>query len=197
MRLKVAKADGTQEEYLYTKVLGTISNSLNAAGEDDLELAERLAEVVTYYLYDRNHCARIESGEILGIIRAVLTATEHCAAALALIEHRLNRKLSRSRVEVAPVDVRELSDARAFCAADGCVERVPWDKSRIVNYLIERHELERQNARAIASMVEEKVLNMNLSLVPASLVKQIVLYYAAAVIAAGEQLAEEEALAGA
>jgi hypothetical protein len=188
MRLKVIKADGTEEEYLHTKVIGTISTVFGSRGDIDLYLAEQLADVVTYYLYHRDHHSSVCSGEILTVIQAVLMATGYEEAAELLGEHQLQRKLRRSRVEVVPVEIRKLADAEALCARAGTAGRAPWDKSRIVNYLVDRHGLSRQSARAVASMVEEKVLSMNLSLVPASLVKQLVLGDAAVVMAADRQL---------
>jgi hypothetical protein len=189
MRLKVIKADGSEEEYLHTKVIGTISSVFGAAEDVDLYLAEQLAEVVTYFLYHRDHASCVGSGEILTVIQAVLTATGYEEEAALLGEHQLQRKLRRCRVEVVPVDIRKLADAEALCAQTRTADRTPWDKSRIVGYLIEKHGLGRQSARAVASMVEEKILNMNLSLVPASLVRQLVLSDAAAVLAADKQLA--------
>ena len=53
-QLKVKKQDGAIEEYLHTKVMGTISNALASVGEADTFIAEQLAEVVTYYLYRAN-----------------------------------------------------------------------------------------------------------------------------------------------
>ena len=54
MQLKVIKADGSIEEYLHTKIIGTISNALSASGHDSTFVAEQLAEAITYYLYNNN-----------------------------------------------------------------------------------------------------------------------------------------------
>jgi hypothetical protein len=51
-----------------------------------------------------------------------------------------------------------------------------------------RYDLCRQTARMIAGMVEEKIFGMGITLVPSSLVKQLVLGDAAAVLRAQEQL---------
>ena len=66
--------------------------------------------------------------------------------------------------------------------------RRKWDKSLIVEYLVAKHHLHRQIARTVASMVEEKVFNMGLPVVPAGLVEQLVLNDAAAVLRAQNQL---------
>ncbi|MHC4345500.1 MAG: hypothetical protein ACYSUP_12545 [Planctomycetota bacterium] len=49
MQLRVTKTDGSVEEYLHTKVVGTISHALGRIDHSDVHAAEELAEVVTYF----------------------------------------------------------------------------------------------------------------------------------------------------
>jgi transcriptional regulator NrdR family protein len=188
MQLKVVKADGSVEEYLHTKVVGTISNALGGVGQADICVAEQLAEVVTYFLYHKQKPLVVTSGEIFSIIEAVLTATEYEGAAIALSEHHFERKLKRSRIEVISVDICELTDAEVLCKEEKSDGRCRWDKSRIVNDLVTKYDVCQQTARTIASMVEEKIFNMGVTLVPASLINQLVLRDAAAVLRAERQL---------
>ncbi len=188
VQLKVIKADGSAEEYLHTKVIGAISNALAQAGEPDIYIAEQLADVVTYFLYHKQNRRSVTSGEIFSVIKAVLTATKYEDAAVALSEYNFERRLKRSRVEVVPMDIQELADAELLCKAEQSDNRCRWNKSRIVENLITKHGLSRQTARVIASMVEEKIFNMGLTLVPASLIKQLVLGDAATILRAQHQL---------
>lgn len=188
MQLKVIKSDGGVEEYLHTKVIGTISNALTRMGSPDIHVAEEMAEVVTFYLYNRQNRRTVTSSEIFSIIKAVLTATQYEEAAVALSEHHFERKLKRSRIEVASIDIEELADAERLCKIEQVDTRSRWDKSRIVKDLVKKHNVSKQTARMIASMVEEKIFNIGLTLVPASLVKQLVLGDAAAVLRAQRQL---------
>ena len=188
MQLKVIKADGGAEEYLHTKVIGTISNALSRTGQPDIAVAEELAEVVTYFLYHEKKRRSVTSSEIFSIIKAVLTATKYEEAAVALSEHHFERKLKRSRIEVVSINVEELADAELLRKTEHADSRSRWDKSRIVRDLVAKHGVSQQTARMIASMVEEKIFNMGLTLVPASLIKQLVLGDAAAVLRAQRQL---------
>jgi hypothetical protein len=188
MQLKVIKADGTAEEYLHTKVIGTISNAMSAVGYPDICIAEELSEAVTYFLYRRQNRHTVSSSEIFSIVKAVLTATGHEDCAETLSEYNFSRRLKRSRVEVVSVDIRELADAEQLCRADKLGGKCRWDKARIVEDLVTKHGLTRQPARAVASMVEEKVFNLGITLVPASLVRQLMLGDAAAVLKAQQQL---------
>ena len=188
VQLKVVKTDGTVEEYLHTKVIGTIANVLARAGQADMHIAEHLAEVVTYFLYHKKNVRTVNSSEIFSIIKAVLAATNYEDAAIALSEYHYQRKLKRSRTEVVPIDIKRLADAELLVGRERSMHRARWDKSRIVDDLVTRHDVDRQTARAIASMVEEKVFNVGLTVVPVSLVKQLVLGDTAALLRAQKQL---------
>ena len=187
-QLKVVKADGGVEEYLHTKVMGTISNALAHADQADIHIAEQLSEVVTYFLYHKQNQRSATSGEILSIIKAVLTAISYEEAAIGLIEHHFERRLKRSRTEVVSIDIQELTDAELLAGTEGTNSRCRWDKSRIVEGLVTKYGLCQPTARAIASMVEEKIFNMGISLVPSSLIKQLVLGDTATVLRAQQQL---------
>ncbi|MFZ0034816.1 MAG: ATP cone domain-containing protein [Sedimentisphaerales bacterium] len=188
VRLKVVKADGSIEEYLHTKVIGTISNALAHDGQADTYIAEQLADVVTYFLYRKKNSRSVTSDEIFSIIKAVLTATGYEDAAIVLTEHQFSRRIKRSRTEVVSVDIQQLADAEMLWASQQSPYRSPWDKSKIVNDLVTNYNVPRHTARTIASMVEEKIFNIGLNSVPASLVKQLVLGDAAALLRAQQQL---------
>jgi len=188
MQLKVIKTDGSVEEYLHTKVVGTISSALGRVEKPDVCIAEQLAQVVTYFLYHKPKPLIVNSNEILSIIEVVLTETGYEDAAIVLSEHHFERKLKRSRIEVILVDIQQLSDAEVLCKLDQSDARSRWDKSRIVKDLVTKYDICRQTARTIASMVEEKIFNIGLTLVPASLIKQLVLGDAAAMLRAEQQM---------
>ena len=187
-QLKVIKADGSVEEYLHTKVIGTITNALAKIGQPDIHVAEQLADVVTYFLYHKQARHSVTSGEIFSIIKAILAATGYEEAAVALSEHHFERKIKRSRIEVVSIEVEELADAELLCMAAELNGRCRWDKSRIVKDLVTKYGVCQQPARAIASMVEEKIFSMGVTLVTAGLIKQLVLGDAAAVLRAQQQL---------
>jgi transcriptional regulator NrdR family protein len=187
MQLKVIKADGSVEEYLHTKVIGTISNALSAANEGDVFAAEELSEVVTYYLYHKQEKQKVHSGEIFAMIKVVLSATGHDAAALALAEHHCLRRLGRARTEVVCLELSKLADAEMLWG-EKAAAKTRWDKSKIATDLIAEHGMARQAARTVAGLVEEKVLAMGVTQVPSSLLRQLVLGDTAAVLRAHREL---------
>ncbi len=188
VRLKVIKADGSCEEYLHTKVMHTVSKALASVEQTDIVTAENLSEVVTYYLYKRHGENAIPSSEILSVLKVTLSATGYEAAAEALVNHNYLRKMRRGRVEVVHVNLEGTSDAHKLFSDDYQLQKSPWDKSAIVEDLIVAEGLDRHTARTIASMVEERVFNLELTCVPASLLKQLVFSDTAAVMRAQRQL---------
>ncbi|NLH40810.1 MAG: hypothetical protein GX448_03135 [Planctomycetes bacterium] len=187
-QLLVIKTDGTTEEYIHTKVIGTINNALSAGGRPDMAMAEDLAEVVTYYLYRRQDDRQVSSSEILSMIKAVLVSTGFEAAAVALGEHTIGRRLNRARTEILAVDMQDFADVEKLRRTRKSPERIPWDKSRIIDELTEQSGLSRQTARVVAAMVEERIFRMGMTLVPQSLLKQLVLGETAAVLQAQRDL---------
>jgi len=187
-KLKVIKADGSVEEYLHTKVIGALSNALSRTEGADIGVVEHLAEVVTYFLYHKRNHRNVTSGEIFSSIKAALAGVKFEDAAIALNEYHYLRKLKRSRIEVVSADICELADAEFACGIESSAHRSRWNKSVIVADLMAKYEIDRQTARAIAGMVEEKIFSMGISIVPTSLIKQLVLSDTAAVLHAGHEL---------
>jgi transcriptional regulator NrdR family protein len=187
-QLKVIKADGSIEEYLHTKVMGSINNALGGIDQANIDIAEQFAEVVTFFLYNQYNRRTVTSGDIFSMIKVVLAATGYEDAAVALNEHHFERKLKRSRIEVVPIDVQDLADAELLTGTGESVGRSRWDKSRIVEDLIAGYGVGRKTARTIAAMVEEKIFNVGMTQVSSGLIKQLVLGDTAAVLRAQRQL---------
>lgn len=188
MQLKVIKADGSVEEYFHTKIVGTINNALAESDQPDIFIAEHLADAVTFFLYRSQNRYTVTSGIILSIIKAVLDETGYEDSALALTEHHLRRKIKRSRIDVLHIDVQNITDIGSFYGTDESIPKSRWDKSKIVDWLVKKHQIPRHTARMIASMTEEKILAMGVSLVSTGLIKQLVLADAALVMRAHQQL---------
>jgi hypothetical protein len=167
MQLKIIKCDGSVEEYLHTKVIGTFNNALALAGKPSVFAAEQFAEAVTFHLYHEKTAHAITSDEVHLMVEAVLNATGYYEAAQLLSEHRLTRKLKRKRIEV--FDDRQYD--KKGCYYTPC----QWDKSCIIEDLAKKNGLSRQMARVIASSVEEKILMLEMLRVSRQLIKQLVI----------------------
>ena len=184
MYLKVMKSDGQAERYMHTKVLGTINNAFDCTGRPDIAIAEELAEVVTYFFFQDRQRDTLNSSEVLSAVKAVLAATGYEEAAVALSLCHYRRKLKRARIEVVHCSAAD----GAANDSGGHVKKSRWDKAQIVNDLVSERKISRKLARAVASMVEEKVLNMGINPVPTSLIAQLVECDFAVIMRADQQL---------
>ncbi|MCH8219603.1 MAG: hypothetical protein IH892_22860, partial [Planctomycetes bacterium] len=91
-------------------------------------------------------------------------------------------------VKGSPQIVGNLADAQRLWDTTELGETSRWNKSLIAADLMNEYAITRQSARAIASMVEEKIFNVGINLVPASLIKTLVLSDAAMVLRAQDHL---------
>lgn len=180
MQLRIIKCDGSVEEYLHTKVIGTFNNALALAGKPSVFAAEQFAEAVTFHLYHEKTAHAITSDEVHLMIESVLNATGYYQAAQLLSEHRLTRKLKRKRIEV--FDDRQYE--KKGCYYNPC----QWDKSCIIDDLVKKNGLSRQMARVIASSVEEKMLTLEMLRVSRQLIKQLVISNMDSMLEAQKQL---------
>ena len=177
MHIRILKVDGQIEPYLHTKVLGSFNHALSRTG-DCLYASEQMAEAVTFYLYRQMRHGTLSTDEIHHMILTVLESMGYGHAAAAFNEHRLKRKLQRKRIDV-------VDDTRHGHPAAGCDH---WDKNHIVADLINRSNIDRFLARAIASAVEEKILNMGVTKVRKSLIHQLVIADTESMLDAHRQL---------
>jgi transcriptional regulator NrdR family protein len=180
MQLSVIKANGTTEEYLHTKVLGTFSHALDDIGQTNIFAAEQFSEAVTFHLYHNNHSSSVKSESIHDMIVTVLNETGYPDAAEALTEHRMFRNIRRSRIEVFHDHYTPKTSSSPNTSR--------WNKTRIVTDLTQKYDLDRKIARAIAASVEEKVLKLGMTQIHSDLVEQLVISETNIMVRAEQQL---------
>ena len=174
MQIRIAKADGSTESYLHTKVLGSLHRALAAVESDCLETAQMLSDAVTYFLYRRHTGKTLTTDQIHQMTLTVLQGAGFALAGEALNAHRLNRRLQRRRVSV--------SDS----------EWPAWNKGLIVQDLIQHYQIECPLARAIAGSVEEKILRMGVGHVRKGLIRHLVMIDMEDLLEAHHELAAAE-----
>lgn len=179
MQIRIVKSDGSIEPYLHTKVLGTFHHALALVNADNLYAAEQMAEAVTFYLYRKVSQGTLNTDKIHQMVSDVLASTGYPDAAEALSARRLARKLQRKRIEV-------IADT-GLCPTSAVATH--WDKTHIAHDLMNIHNVDRLLARAIASVVEEKILNMGMLRVRKSLIHQLVVADMESLMDAHRQLA--------
>lgn len=187
MQLMVVKADGSEEGYLHTKVIAAIVNAFGRPADENSSIAGELADAVTFYLYSKYGRDKVSSSEILSIIEAVLSSTGFDDAAANLAEHHCKRTILRTRIEAVKSDIAQLSRAVRL-GQNTSHQSSAWNKSKIINDLVAEYNFDISQARAIASMVEEKILSSGFRSVTCDFIKFLVLTQAQAMISAQNQL---------
>jgi transcriptional regulator NrdR family protein len=176
-QLKVIKRDNSTEEYMHTKVFGTLNNAMGLVEDANVFAAEQFAEAITFYFYRNYEQATVSSDQIHLMIQTGLRATGYEHAAEALRDYHLQRNIKRSRVEVVKAD-----------EAGGLPILSHWNKTHIVNELVNEENVDRKTARAIASAAEEKVLKLGMGKVTTSLIAELVASDKASMLRARETL---------
>jgi hypothetical protein len=175
MQLMVEKCDGGREVYLHTKVLGSIAAALSDSGHYQEDLAEQLAETVTTFLRRRYGHGAVSSDEIHSMIEVALAESDYGQAALALHEHRINRQIKRSRLEVVHCPGFISDELLPYHqTAMSLTSAQPWNKTVIVRELERGRQLSHDMARAVAAAVEEKALRLDCCCITSSLVRELV-----------------------
>lgn len=170
MQILVVKANGTYEPYLHTKVLGTLHRVMAQDRQECLANAEMLADAVTFYLYHVADVLQVPTEQIHQWILNALEGAGYHDAAERLTAHRLERNLRRHRIEVI----------------DSLF--IQWDKSCIVQWLIDHYDVDNLMARTIAGAVEEQVLGIGLGRIRKSLIRHLVTANAESLFEAEQQL---------
>jgi hypothetical protein len=172
MQIQVLKANGSQEPYLHTKVLGTLHKAMALSDPESLEKAQSIADAITYYLYHHGGPHEISTEQIHQLILRALDSTGHEVTAELMDQHRLHRSLQRNRIEVIDGDM------------------IGWNKVFIVSWLIDNYGIDHLMARAIAGTVEEQVMQLGLTRIRKSLVRHLTVTNAEQLLEADRQLTE-------
>lgn len=163
--ISVLKRDGTVEVFVLAKLHGCIGNGFLSSGEPqerNSATSRGLAEAVQTYLRKCRPNSAVPSDHIGELVELVLTQTGYSAASAAIKHHHHVRERLRRWVKVAQFRTRD----------ETYVHR-QWDKSKLVQTLKTRHQLDGPAARVIAGRVEGHVFGCGLKVVTADLVKEM------------------------
>lgn len=174
---KVRKRDGRIVPFDRSKIADAIFKAAEAVGGKDATLAEELSKAVTFYLertFGPDGIPDIE--DIQDAVEKVLIETGHAKTAKAYILYRdmRNRMRREMRVRKEVRDRSSTTDVVLLVSAPKRDEVTPWDKRKIVEALIREAGVSEGVAGAIASSVEEKVLNSGLTQVTTGLIRELV-----------------------
>ncbi len=172
----VKKRDGRLVPFDRTKIADAIFKAASAVGGENRVLAEDLAEVVTMFL-SKNYSDKAPGIEdIQDTVEKVLIEMGHARTAKAYILYRDRRARTREALQVRkPVEKRnDATDISLLVGTDSSDQLNTWDRERITRALEVEADLDRELAASIASDVEKKVLDSQMTRISTSLIRELV-----------------------
>jgi hypothetical protein len=184
----VKKRDGRQAPFDKQKIAAAVSRAQASVGEEDVQAAADVADIVELALARRYLGERtlVPSGgemvpgieEIQDLVEQALIELGHAAVAKAYILYRDRRARVRSALDARSQSVAGVQENEAARAArvrvqvSGGLEA--WRKSRIVAALMDEADLPRATAEEIASRVEERVFGLGVRRLSTALIRELV-----------------------
>jgi len=173
---QIRKREGNIVDFDQKKILSAILAAMKSVEEEDLDEAHRITEQVVKKL-EANFINRIpQVEEIQDIVEEVLVKTGMVRVAKAYILYRDKRRKIREKLKVRKrmQKDRNTTDISLLVSTATWETILPWDRNKIIQALVKEAELPFYEARNIAKAVEEKVVNLNLSEISTSLIRELV-----------------------
>ncbi len=170
----IKKRNGQIVPFDKSKISNAIYLAAKAVGGEDKNLAEKLADEVTLFLYTLKGDKTPEIEEIQDTVEKILIESGHARTAKAYILYRRQREILRKKKLLEKKsDEREATDYALFVRTSDD-DFVSWDRNRIINALQNETGLEPYVAKKIAEETEETILDSSVHLISSSLIREIV-----------------------
>ncbi|MDD5644532.1 MAG: anaerobic ribonucleoside-triphosphate reductase [bacterium] len=172
----VRKRDGRLVPFNKRKIAEAIFKAAKAVGGENRELADELAEAVSFYLHKKYSEAAPNIEEIQDMAEKILVETGHTKTAKAYILYRDARARKREELKVRKKIMKEgdSTDLALMVSPSSKDQMFNWDRSRIALALIREARMPQHIAEEIAAAVEKKIFNSGLSQISTSLIRELV-----------------------
>lgn len=170
----VIKRDGKTVPFDKSKIANAIFKAAKAVGGENRKIAEALADEVVLFLYTLKGDKPPTVEEIQDAVEKVLIENGNARTAKAFILYRKQREILRKKrfLEKKPEE-RETTDYALFVRTSDD-DFVSWDRSKIVNALLNETNIDPGTAEKIARETEETILNSSVELLSSALIREIV-----------------------
>ncbi|MEO0095387.1 MAG: anaerobic ribonucleoside-triphosphate reductase [candidate division WOR-3 bacterium] len=170
----VIKRNGKVVPFDKSKIANAIFKAARAVGGENRKIAEALADEVVLFLYTIKGDKPPTVEEIQDAVEKVLIENGNARTAKAFILYRKQREILRKKrlLEKKPEE-RETTDYALFVRTSDD-DFISWDRSKIVDALLNETNIDRDTAEKIARETEETILNSNVELLSSALIREIV-----------------------
>ncbi len=170
----VIKRNGKTVPFDKSKIANAIFKAARAVGGENRKMAEALADEVVLFLYTIKGDKPPTVEEIQDAVEKILIENGNARTAKAFILYRKQREILRKKklLEKKPEE-REATDYALFVRTSDD-DFISWDRSKIVDALLNETNIDRDTAEKIARETEETILNSNVELLSSALIREIV-----------------------
>lgn len=172
----VTKRDSRVVSFDKTKIIDAIFKAAKAAGGEDRQMAEELASVVTLFLRNKFGSNSPSIEEIQDVVEKVLIETGHAKTAKRYILYRERRAEARKDLRVRKKTRHDANSTDIALMVTPLTkdEILSWDKAKVASALVKEADLDVELANEIASAVETKIVDSNITHISTSLIREIV-----------------------
>uniref|UniRef100_A0A7C6AF48 Anaerobic ribonucleoside-triphosphate reductase n=1 Tax=candidate division WOR-3 bacterium TaxID=2052148 RepID=A0A7C6AF48_UNCW3 len=170
----VIKRNGKVVPFDKSKIANAIFKAARAVGGENRKMAEALADEVVLFLYTIKGDKPPTVEEIQDAVEKILIENGNARTAKAFILYRKQREILRKKklLEKKPEE-RETTDYALFVRTSDD-DFISWDRSKIVEALLNETNIDKDTAEKIARETEETILNSNVELLSSALIREIV-----------------------
>ena len=149
--IAIVKRDGRQDPFAPQRIAAALHKALCAIGEDDVALAEELAQVVTEHLERTSERSHVDLEEVQDAVIHVLQESGYYKAAIAFARYRDERERQRRTDRLS--GATSAAPNLLVHDADGRYRR--WDSAWLAGVLCEHYRLDERTAAKLVPVVEE------------------------------------------
>lgn len=172
----IKKREGQLVDFDKKKITGAIFSAMLTAGEEDKTVSEKIADQVIIKLEKKfeNKVPQVE--EVQDIVEETLIQEGMVKVAKAYILYRDKRRRIRESLKVRKKikNHKNMTDLSLLVSTPTSETISPWGRQKIIQALVKEAELPLNVSVKIAKAVENKIVDLNLSEISTSLIRELV-----------------------
>lgn len=176
MTKTIKKREGQLVEFDKRKIIEAIFAAMLAVGEENKTISEKITNQVIVKLEKRFKDKVPQVEEVQDVVEEVLIREGMVKVAKAYILYRDKRSRIRESLKVRKkVENHESTTDLSLLVSTPTSENIfPWDRQKIIQALVKEAELPLNVSTKIAKAVEKKIVDLSLSEISTSLIRELV-----------------------
>jgi len=172
----IRKRDGNIVEFEEIKITNAVISAMKAVGEEKRELAEKITEYTLSILNEKYVFGIPQIEEIQDIVEEALIREGLIKVAKSYILYREKRKKIRKALKVRKKNRihKDTTDMSLLVSTPSAENIFLWNKDKIISALKKEAGLSLHVSEKIAKAVEEKIINLGLTEISTSLIRELV-----------------------